>query len=561
MKKFSYSIGEMTVRLFHLAKPIRRELCISTLASIIGNLSRMGIMGFGALWLLSAIHAVHGSSLFYAGMSILCGTLIAVCRYLEGRYSHVGAYRILASMRTDLFDQIDRISPAWMIDHETGDVMNIAIGDVETLEHFFAHTIGPMFTVILLPVVEVIIAAHYSTVFIWVLLPVYILVSVIIPLLALKAGRTTGMNYRTSLGSLKSVILESVYGIRDIQIFSHVDKRVAMMQEENNKVNHAAHGLTLHQQSVSSFPNFFVYLARILIIAVAGWLMQGGSFDPVGTVVVSFTAAASFSSTFSLTFVVTNLLQAYASAERIFRIEDTKPAVEETDQPESLGAIETIQFENVSFAYPGTDTEILKNMNLMIHKGEKIGIIGDSGSGKSTILRLLLRFYDPDTGMISINHMNEKDLSLHDLHKHMGLLEQDTYLFDTTIAQNIGMGKVNATEDEIKEAARRAGIADFIETLPDQYETEMGQMSARLSGGERQRIGIARVLLKNPDVVIMDEPTSALDVLHEEELLDTLHHQYADKTIIMITHRLSSLNGCDRILKLDHGVLKEVSDS
>lgn len=561
MKKFSYSIGEMTVRLFHLAKPIRKELCISALASIIGNLSRMGIMGFGALWLLSAIHAVNGSAFFYAGMSVLCGTLIAVCRYLEGRYSHVGAYRILASMRTDLFDQIDRISPAWMIDHETGDVMNIAIGDVETLEHFFAHTIGPMLTVILLPVVELIIAAHYSSVFVWVLLPVYVLVSVIIPLLALKAGRNTGMNYRTSLGRLKSVILESVYGIRDIQIFGNVEKRVTMMQEENDKVNHAAHGLALHQQAVSSFPNFFVYLARILIIAAAGWLMQKGTSDPVGTAVVSFTAAASFSSTFSLTFVVTNLLQAYASAERIFRIEDTEPAVTETEKPVSLDTIETIQFENVSFAYPDTDNKILKNMNLTIHKGEKIGITGDSGSGKSTILRLLLRFYDPDTGKIIINGINEKDLSLQDLHRHMGLLEQDTYLFDTTIAENIGMGKENASMSEIKEAAERAGIADFIETLPDQYETEMGQMSARLSGGERQRIGIARVLLKNPDVVIMDEPTSALDVLHEEELLDTLHHQYADKTIIMITHRMSSLNGCEKIYRLNNGVLEQVSDS
>lgn len=334
-----------------------------------------------------------------------------------------------------------------------------------------------------------------------------------------------------------------------------------MMQKENDEVNHAAHGLTLHQQAVSSFPNFFVYLARILIIASAGWLMQRGNFDPVGTVVVSFTAAASFSSTFSLTFVVTNLLQAYASAERIFKIEDTKPVVEECSNPEPLSEIETIAFENVSFAYPDTDEKILNHMQLTIHKGEKIGIIGDSGSGKSTILRLLLRFYDPDSGDITINGINEKNYSLHDLHMHMGLLEQDTYLFDTTIAENIGMGKENASMNEIKEAARRAGIADFIETLPDQYETEMGQMSARLSGGERQRIGIARVLLRNPDVVIMDEPTSALDVLHEEELLDTLHHQYADKTIIMITHRMSSLNGCDRILKLHNGVLEQVSDS
>lgn len=549
-RKFSYSMKEMNRRLLAIGRPIRKYIAISTIASVVGALSHMGLMGFGALWLLAAAGFCDGM-ITYAALTITCAVLIALCRYLEGLFSHLGAYGILAKMRVHLFDAIDRISPAYMIGRETGDIMNIAVADIETLEYFFAHTIGPMFTVILLPVTTVVLAWFVNPLYALVLIPIYIMISVVLPLGALIAGRGIGMRYREQLGDLKSRILESVYSIRDIQIFGAGNRKMEDVMQANSQVNKAALGLTLHRQTIASFPNFFIYLARILILVCAGYLASKGIDHPVGTIAISFTATASLSSSFSLTFVVTSLLEAYGAAERIFKIEDTLPQTEEPETPVVCGEIKTIEFKDVTFAYPNTERRILDHFNYVIHKGDQIGIAGESGAGKSTLLRLLLRFYAPSEGQILINGIPLNQISFSELHQRIAFLEQDTYLFDMTIAKNIGIAKPEASMEEIKDAARRAGIAEFIDTLPDGYDTDMGQMSARLSGGERQRIGIARILLRNPDICLMDEPSSALDALHEKELLHTLKTAYAGKTLLLISHRGSTLTGCNRILRAE----------
>ncbi|MBE6121346.1 MAG: thiol reductant ABC exporter subunit CydC [Erysipelotrichaceae bacterium] len=555
MRKYRYSLKEMTSRLLKIASGIRIYLIISALASLIGNLSHMGLMGFGTAALLCASGMMDGNMTLYIVLTCLSGLLIAVCRYLEGVYSHIGAYGLLAGMRVSLFETLDRIAPAFMIDRKKGDILNIAVSDIETLEFFFAHTIGPMFTVILLPLTSVAVAWHFSRMFALVLIPVYILISVIIPLIALRSGRSLGLRYRTNLGELNAMILESVYGIRDIQIFGHGQKRKDLVMRQNDRVSRSAHGMILHQQAVTALPNFFVYLARILILSCGAYLASHGAENAAGTVIVSFTAAASFSSTFSLTFVVTHLLETFAAAERLFTIEDTQPSAEDPQNPETIGHIQSVRFDHVSFAYPGTEQMILKDTPLEISEGETIGIIGPSGVGKSTVLRLLMRFYDPSAGKILLNNTDLKQISLHQLHEKIAMLEQDTYLFDTDIAGNIALAKPDANMDEIRTAAKRAGIDEFIQTLPDGYETQMGQMGARLSGGERQRIGIARIMLADPDIIVMDEPTSSLDVLHEKELLHTLKKEYADKTVIIISHRMSTLTGCTRLLKLENGQL------
>lgn len=548
-QRFAYSLGEMNRRLLAIGRPIRKYIVISALASNIGALSHMGLMGFGAMWLLAAGGMCDGAGR-YAVLTGISAVLIAVCRYLEGVYSHLGAYGILAKMRVHLFDAIDRISPAYMIDRETGDVMNIAVSDIETLEFFFAHTIGPMFAVVLLPVTTVLIAYRITPLYACVLIPIYIMISAVLPYAALKAGRGIGMRYRERLGALKSGILESVYGIRDIQIFGAGERKLGEMSADNEQVNRSALGLTLHRQTVASLPNFFVYLARILILVCAGVLASRGENNPVGTIVISFAATASLSSSFNLTFVVTSLLETYAAAERIFKIEDAVPETAEPENPVSCGEIESIEFRDVTFAYPGTSRKILDHFSYRVDKADRVGIYGGSGAGKSTILRLLLRFYKPDEGEILINGIPTEKISFSELHQRIAFLEQDTYLFDDTIAGNISIAKPDATDEEIRVAARRAGIADFIETLPDGYNTDMGQMSARLSGGERQRIGIARVLLRDPDVCLMDEPSSALDALHERELLHTLNTEYAGKTLMLISHRHSTLTGCTRMLEI-----------
>ena len=554
MKKYAYSIPVLASRLIKKARPIAKYLTISTLASIVGNLSHMGVMGFGALWIMKVAGIVTtGSAWFYACMMLLCGLLIALCRYLEGVFSHLGAYGILAKMRVDLFTSINRLAPAYLIDQKIGDVINIAVGDIETLEYFFAHTIGPMFTVILLPVTTVVIALQFNPFYAYVLIPVYLIISIIIPLVGLYLGRGIGKEYRKDLGKLKAVILENIYAIKDIQIYHASDEKITQVMKYNDQVNKDMHAMTMHKQALSSAPNFFVYLGRVMILVVAAYLLSNGIGDPVGTIVISFIATASFSSTFSLTFVVIHLLEAFAAAERIFLIEDANPLTTDPKESIQIDHVECIDFEDVSFTYPKTNREILKHFNLSIQHQEHIGIVGESGSGKSTILRLLLRYYPIQTGKIQINRISLDQFSFEELHRHIAVLEQDTYLFNDTIAQNIAIAKPEATMDEIRLAAKRAGIDDFIMSLADGYDTHMGQMSSRVSGGERQRIGLARIMLKQPDVIILDEPTSALDVLHEKELLHTLEKEFKDKMILTISHRLSTLTYCDRIIQVKDG--------
>ena len=554
MKKYAYSIPVLASRLIKKARPIAKYLTISTLASIVGNLSHMGVMGFGALWIMKVAGIVTtGSAWFYACMMLLCGLLIALCRYLEGVFSHLGAYGILAKMRVDLFTSINRLAPAYLIDQKIGDVINIAVGDIETLEYFFAHTIGPMFTVILLPVTTVVIALQFNPFYAYVLIPVYLIISIIIPLVGLYLGRGIGKEYRKDLGKLKAVILEDIYAIKDIQIYHASDEKITQVMKYNDQVNKDMHAMTMHKQALSSAPNFFVYLGRVMILVVAAYLLSNGIGDPVGTIVISFIATASFSSTFSLTFVVIHLLEAFAAAERIFLIEDANPLTTDPKESVRIDHVECIDFEDVSFTYPKTNREILKHFNLSIQNQEHIGIVGESGSGKSTILRLLLRYYPIQTGKIRINKISLDQFSFEELHRHIAVLEQDTYLFNDTIAGNIAIAKPEATMDEIRLAAKRAGIDDFIMSLADGYDTQMGQMSSRVSGGERQRIGLARIMLKQPDVIILDEPTSALDVLHEKELLYTLEKEFKDKMILTISHRLSTLTYCDRIIQVKDG--------
>jgi ATP-binding cassette subfamily C protein len=267
--------------------------------------------------------------------------------------------------------------------------------------------------------------------------------------------------------------------------------------------------------------------------------------------------AASFSSTQSLITVVTSLLEADAAAERFFELQDTTPAVNEAENVKDMNCIESVEMENVRFRYQEESEPILNGVNLKVKKGDKIGIFGESGSGKSTILRLLLRFWDPDDGRIKFNDTDLREIRFDDLRSRVAMLEQTTYLFNDTVKNNIALGKPDASMEEIIQAAKRAGIHDLITTLPNDYETEMGEHGNRLSGGEKQRIGIARIFLMNPDAIVMDEPTSSLDVFNEKLLLKTLEDNYRGHTVILVSHRMSTLTGCNDLYQLQDGALKK----
>lgn len=553
------SLLTLTKRLLKIAATLKKFFVISTIVSIIGNISQMGLMGFGAAFILSVAGKLkYDNSVTYCILMIISGILIVTCRYLEGYFSHAGSYELLAKMRVDMFGTLRKLAPGSLIGRNNGDIMAIAIADIESIEFFFAHTIGPLFTVILLPLVTLIIAGGIDMLFVYALLPIYLIISVIIPILAIKLGRNIGIGYRQKLGELKIFLLDSVYGLSEIQIFDYGKRRNEELEAVNRNINRSIHQLAYHRQLVVSTPTFFIYLARIAVIAVASYLALKGNIDTTGIIILSFLVSASFSSTQSLTTVVSSLLETYAAAQRYFDLEDMVPVVNEIVEPKELKNIDKIEFINVSFSYPEINRKIIENMNLTINFKDKIGLVGESGIGKSTLIRLLLRFYDVTSGQILINGIDIKEYSLQDLRQRIGTLEQDTFLFNDSIAANIALGKPKATKEEIVKAAQMAGIHELIISLPGQYDTMMGELQNRLSGGEKQRIGIARVLLVDPDFLVMDEPTSSLDVINEKGLLKTLAEQFENKTWLIVSHRPSSLTGCDRVIKLENKQIYEL---
>ena len=553
------SLLTLTKRLLKIAATLKKFFVISTIVSIIGNIAQMGLMGFGAAFILSVAGKLkYANSVTYCILMIMSGILIVTCRYLEGYFSHAGSYELLAKMRVDMFGTLRKLAPGSLIGRNNGDIMEIAIAAIESIEFFFAHTIGPLFTVILLPLVTLIIAGSIDMLFVYALLPIYLIISVIIPILAIKLGRNIGIGYRQKLGELKIFLLDSVYGLSEIQIFDYGKRRNEELEAVNRNINRSIHQLAYHRQLVVSTPTFFIYLARIAVIAVASYLALKGNIDTTGIIILSFLVSASFSSTQSLTTVVSSLLETYAAAQRYFDLEDMVPVVNEIVEPKELKNIDKIEFINVSFSYPEINRKIIENMNLTINFKDKIGLVGESGIGKSTLIRLLLRFYDVTSGQILINGIDIKEYSLQDLRQRIGTLEQDTFLFNDSIAANIALGKPKATKEEIVKAAQMAGIHELIISLPGQYDTMMGELQNRLSGGEKQRIGIARVLLVDPDFLVMDEPTSSLDVINEKGLLKTLAEQFENKTWLIVSHRPSSLTGCDRVIKLENKQIYEL---
>lgn len=553
------SLLTLTKRLLKIAATLKKFFVISTIVSIIGNIAQMGLMGFGAAFILSVAGKLkYANSVTYCILMIISGILIVTCRYLEGYFSHAGSYELLAKMRVDMFGTLRKLAPGSLIGRNNGDIMAIAIADIESIEFFFAHTIGPLFTVILLPLVTLIIAGSIDMLFVYALLPIYLIISVIIPILAIKLGRNIGIGYRQKLGELKIFLLDSVYGLSEIQIFDYGKRRNEELEAVNRNINRSIHQLAYHRQLVVFTPTFFIYLARIAVIAVASYLALKGNIDTTGIIILSFLVSASFSSTQSLTTVVSSLLETYAAAQRYFDLEDMVPVVNEIVEPKELKNIDKIEFINVSFSYPEINRKIIENMNLTINFKDKIGLVGESGIGKSTLIRLLLRFYDVTSGQILINGIDIKEYSLQDLRQRIGTLEQDTFLFNDSIAANIALGKPKATKEEIVKAAQMAGIHELIISLPEQYDTMMGELQNRLSGGEKQRIGIARVLLVDPDFLVMDEPTSSLDVINEKGLLKTLAEQFENKTWLIVSHRPSSLTGCDRVIKLENKQIYEL---
>lgn len=535
-------------RLIKMIAPLKWTMCISACSGIIGHLCAIAIMTLGAMLLCAAAGFDTGVSqgALLAAL-IACAVLRGVFRYVEQYTGHDVAFRLLALLRERIFLALRRLAPAKLVDRHSGDLNAAIIADVELIEVFFAHTVSPIIIAIVVSIAMLAYTAQFGWIFPALAFCFYTLTALLSYITSKRTSSLHGKAYRRHFSESSSHLLDSIRGLKEILIFRRQKERLQEINERGERLNKDLDKLRVLKSIAVAWPEMLIALASMTTLAVAVSIEL-----PVDrTIVLTMTIASSFGPITALSALTVDLANTFAAAERIFHILDEKPTVTddgwvELDTPDGSAG-----FEQVGFQYPGTHSPVLSQFTLPVGAGRKIALIGPSGCGKSTALRLLLRYFNCQEGRIQLSGTNVRALSLTALRSHVAMLTQDTFLFDESIAYNIRLGNPQASEDEIRTAARRAMIDSFIEALPNGYETRVGELGDRLSGGERQRIGIARVLLSNASILVLDEPTSNLDVLNEQGILSILRKECADRTVIMVSHRPSAVQWADIVYKLE----------
>ena len=557
-----------------------------------------------------AIKSVLPESFPVKMIFVLMG-FIAVLRgllhYAEQYCNHFIAFKLLAIIRHKVFAALRKLCPAKLEGRDKGNLISIITTDIELLEVFYAHTISPIAIATLTSLIMVIFIGSYHVLAGLLALLAYVVVGAVIPLWNGKRGASQGMEFRTEFGHLNSFVLDSLRGLEETIQYGQGEVRKAQMEERSKKLGEMQRGLSRLEGTQRAFTNLVILLSSFGMLFLTLYLYQEGSLGIDGVLTCTIAMMGSFGPVVALSSLSNNLNQTLASGERVLSILEEKPLVEEIEECEqgkgvneislpdwnvaenAFGSVEVsseektsgsrrtagndktagegetagnqaenrrftgAEVEHVTFSYE--DEVILKDYSLSIAPGKIVGIHGVSGSGKSTLLKLLMRFWDADQGRVAVDGTDIRKLPTKRLRDMESYVTQETHLFHDSIANNIAIGKPGATREEIMEAAKKASIHDFIMTLPKGYETEVGELGNTLSGGERQRIGIARAFFHDAPFLLRDEPTSNLDSLNEGVILKSLQESCEDRTVVLVSHRKSTMSLADVVYEMENGRL------
>ena len=544
-------------RLIVLVRTLLPVMLLAIFFGSIGHLCAIAVTVSAA----SGIAGIAGQSVPLLPLRILPYFLIAfaVCRgvfhYAEQYCNHFIAFKLLAVIRHRIFAKLRELCPAKLEGRDKGNLISIITSDIELLEVFYAHTISP--------VAIALIVSTCMTVFIWhgsaaagiIALCAYITVGFVIPLANAKLGGAEGLKFRNAFGALGSFVLDSLRGLDETIQYGCGKKRLSELIKRSQE-------LTAAQKKLSALESYQRAITDFVILAfdAAAFCLLLRSFFTgsvsLGSVVVTTTALmSSFGPVVALSNLSNNLMQTLASGERVLSLLDEKPVVEEVtsgsmndETAEKAFAVNGIDIANADFSYGAEN--ILTNFSLKI-PGQKIfGIHGPSGCGKSTLLKLLMRFWDVQSGSVSLSKKDIRTIDTASLRAAESYVTQETSLFRDTIANNIAIGKIGASRKEIIDAAKKASLDEFVSSLPDGYDTEVGELGSTLSDGERQRIGLARAFLHDAPIMFLDEPTSNLDSLNEGIILKSLNEKSKRKTVVIVSHRMSTLNIAHSIFEM-----------
>ncbi|MGN1192906.1 MAG: amino acid ABC transporter ATP-binding/permease protein [Dorea sp.] len=531
-------------QLIGLVKPLLPLMCLAILLGVVGYLCAI------SLTILAGYAMLKGLLGKLAGMLILLAVLRGILHYGEQYCNHFIAFKLLAIIRHKVFAVLRKLCPAKLEGRDKGNLISIITSDIELLEVFYAHTISPIAIAVLTSLIMVLfISSQYVPAGV-IALAGYLMVGAVIPLWNGRKGAAEGMAFRNSFGELNSFILDSLRGLDETIQYGQGEKRMQQMDARSRELGQMQKKLNRQEAFQGSITNLVILLFSFGMLFFMLWNFQRGNVNYEEMVIATIAMMGSFGPVVALSNLSNNLNQTLASGERVLSLLDEEPQIEEISGEEEI-RFTGAEAEHVDFSYE--EEQILKDYSIELPKGKVVGIHGASGSGKSTLLKLLMRFWDVNSGMIRISEKDIRKINTKDLRDMESYVTQETYLFHDSIANNIAVGKPEASREEIMEAAKKASIHDFIMTLPDGYDTEVGELGDTLSGGERQRIGIARAFLHDAPFLLLDEPTSNLDSLNEGIILKSLKESMKNQTVVLVSHRKSTMNLADILYEMDNG--------
>lgn len=541
-------------KLIGLVLPLVHVMIAAITMGVIGFLTAIFIIVLGGVGLLNILGFATALSLKQVIIGIvICAVLRGILRYAEQGSNHYIAFKLLALIRHKVFIKLRKLAPAKLEGKDKGNLISIITTDTELLEVFYAHTISPIIIAFITSVIMTIFIGSYNIFLGAIALVAYFIVGVIIPVWSSNQGDEIGQQYRDELGDLNSYFLSSIRGINDIIQYGVGKERLDEINRRTDELETKQKFLLKQEGSNRAVTDTAILLCSMVMLFAGCILYNKGQVDFTQVIIPLIALMSSFGPVVAISNLSNNLFHTIAAGNRVLDLLEEEPAVEEVSGKETVEFAD-MKLENVSFAYD--DEVILEDFNMEIKKNTIIGIYGKSGCGKSTLLKLLMRFWEVNNGAITIGGKNINEINTSDLRKMQSFVTQDTYLFNDTIANNIGIAKENATMEEIIAAAKKASIHDFIMSLPKGYDSKVGELGGNLSGGEKQRIGIARAFLHDAPMILLDEPTSNLDSLNEGIILKSLMESKENKTIIIVSHRKSTMNIADVVLDVEKNSLQ-----
>ena len=519
-------------------------LCAIFLTILAGQVIVHGVIAGGA-----------GSIKTIITVMIIIAILRGILHYAEQYCNHFIAFKLLAIIRHKVFAALRKLCPAKLEGRDKGNLISIITTDIELLEVFYAHTISPIAIAALTSLVMVFFIGRYHWLAGILALAAYLVVGVVIPMWNGRRGSQMGMEFRTNFGELNSFVLDSLRGLDETIQYDQGEKRKEQMSERSRSLAGTQEKLSKMEGTQRSFTNLVILLASFGMLALTVWLYGKEEIGFEGILTCTIAMMGSFGPVVALSSLSNNLNQTLASGERVLSLLEETPMVEEIPEDMYIKIVSEnflgAEAKNVTFAYE--NETILDDYSLKLEPGKITGIHGASGSGKSTLLKLLMRFWDVNEGSVSVDGEDVRKIPTRHLRDMESYVTQETHLFHDSIANNIAVGSPGASREAIIEAAKKASIHDFIMKLPKAYDTEVGELGDTLSGGEKQRIGIARAFLHDSLLILMDEPTSNLDSLNEGIILKSLREASKKKTVVLVSHRKSTMNIADTVFEMKDG--------